>query len=1262
MLRFLQAVSIPRSAVAAVAVLVGSGAAARADDFQTLYNFTGGADGATPNGHLLNVGGTLFGTAQSGGSSSFGAIFAIDTDGSRFHSIYSFGALPGYQPISGLVAVGSKVYGTTYYDVPNAHGYGTVFSLNADGSKFQNLHDFNDDYTASGLGNPDSLLAVVGSTLYGRTQLPYVNSVPSRQGAAYSLGADGSNFQTLYTFASGQNAAADIAALGATLYAAINDYTIIGSQIYGVDPQGGKGYGAIFSMNLDGSNEHTLYAFSGDGPDGATPLSGLTLAGTRLYGTSYFGGPVFEYGNIFSLNIDGSGFRIDHSFVDSDGAHPTGGLTLVGDTLYGTTSAGGIDNAGTIFSLTVPASQVPEPAAWVLALGGVVAFGALQRSLRRRFAAAGCARRIALCVAVGLHMLSSTEPMARAGGLQAGDIIAFETGTNTLYEIDPDTGVRTILANATVGSGVPLGQSITGMTVDAAGDIFLASNTDGSSNGSILRVDPTTGNRTIFAPLQRFGATLAMGNGGKLLAAEWNMLTFGGNILISRLDPSTGATLSSVTTPGAIPSILNCIVQAPSGTYYTATGFSNGFSSIDPATGVATWLSLASSGMSATSLAIDQTGSLFYSNGFAIDRYDPATGHDVVISGVVSNGVSIGSGPRFTDQNIGSMAFAPDGSLIVGGYNDSPSIFRVDPATGNRTIISQVFGGNAGSLYVAVVPSVPEPSALVLGLLAALGAMTVRLKKSGRLALGTLSVFTLLAISADVRAQIDDSRTGQPIPGTAGITPGPGIVLSNWNAPGHSLQYANFGNGGAGKFDLTGAVFDGSWLDGAVFYGALVPQASFVGSSLTGADFSFANASNANFTNANLTGAALDYATLSGANFGNATISGANFQGSNVTGQQLAQTVSFQNHDLTGVNLGVVNLSNVDLSGQDLTGGSLAFANLASANLAGANLTNVAIEGTNLTNTNLATTQLYQTSSYQNGNLQGIQLSGDNLTGWNLAGKSLTSADFTGATVTGVDFSNADLTNARFGSLSLATANFAGATIRGADFSNTSITPNQIEGTASYQHKDLTGVNLSGTNLTGIDLTGVKLPGATLHGAILSGANLSQHDPPTFGTVNLQNVDFSQATLTQANLSYSDFTGSNFNGADLTSATGIGAVFASASMAGTNLGQMNLEGTSFQGSNLTGANISNSDLTAATFTGATVTGASFAGATLTRANFSGVLGFTSQQLSSADKNLSLINLSGNNMPGWNFAGADLTGALLSNATVAGADFSQAHLA
>ena len=62
-----------------------------AQTFTNLHNFTG-FDGAEPHAGLILSGNTLYGTAQFGGSSSRGTVFAVNTDGTGFTNLYSFTA------------------------------------------------------------------------------------------------------------------------------------------------------------------------------------------------------------------------------------------------------------------------------------------------------------------------------------------------------------------------------------------------------------------------------------------------------------------------------------------------------------------------------------------------------------------------------------------------------------------------------------------------------------------------------------------------------------------------------------------------------------------------------------------------------------------------------------------------------------------------------------------------------------------------------------------------------------------------------------------------------------------------------------------------------------------------------------------------------------------------------------------------------------------------------------------------------------------
>lgn len=82
--------------------------------------------------------------------------------------------------------------------------------------------------------------------------------------------------------------------------------------------------------------------------DGVHPNSGVVLSDGVLYGTTWEWGPAA--GTIFRVNTDGTGFRTLYTNLLGDGWGPRA-LLLVGNTLYGTTSGGGVQGCGTIFKI-----------------------------------------------------------------------------------------------------------------------------------------------------------------------------------------------------------------------------------------------------------------------------------------------------------------------------------------------------------------------------------------------------------------------------------------------------------------------------------------------------------------------------------------------------------------------------------------------------------------------------------------------------------------------------------------------------------------------------------------------------------------------------------------------------------------------------------------------------------------------------------------------------------------------------------------------
>ncbi len=122
--------------------------------------------------------------------------------------------------------------------------------------------------------------------------------------------------------------------------------------LYGTTSSGGaSGNGEVFHLNSQTGALTVLHSFAGS--DGASPEAPLTLGpGGKYYGTTTFGG-ANNFGTVFSITASGT-FKSLHSFGGAGlGQNPSAGLTLGSDgVLYGMTYGGGINGSGTIFKIT----------------------------------------------------------------------------------------------------------------------------------------------------------------------------------------------------------------------------------------------------------------------------------------------------------------------------------------------------------------------------------------------------------------------------------------------------------------------------------------------------------------------------------------------------------------------------------------------------------------------------------------------------------------------------------------------------------------------------------------------------------------------------------------------------------------------------------------------------------------------------------------------------------------------------------------------
>ena len=231
-------------------------------------------------------------TTNGGEGSAYGTIFYYSQNNGFYPMYEFFGGTDGRYPGSGLTQIGAWLYGTTRQG--GAYGQGTVFKISTSGAYFK-IYDFQGG--ASDGASPYADLTNVNGTLYGTTTLGgYAGS-----GTVFSVTPAGTE-TVLHAFQGNSDGGGP---LGPPI--------LVGSDLYGTTGEGGAyGSGTIYSVPLGGGPDIVRHSFSGQPTDGSVPVAGLLLAGSRLYGTTAFGG-TNDLGTVFKYTPGGS-FSTIHSF------------------------------------------------------------------------------------------------------------------------------------------------------------------------------------------------------------------------------------------------------------------------------------------------------------------------------------------------------------------------------------------------------------------------------------------------------------------------------------------------------------------------------------------------------------------------------------------------------------------------------------------------------------------------------------------------------------------------------------------------------------------------------------------------------------------------------------------------------------------------------------------------------------------------------------------------------------------------------------
>lgn len=329
-----------------------------------LYSFcsqTNCTDGEVPEGSLINVKGTLYGTTNQGGTSGNGTVFAFDPSTGTETVLYSFcsqqNCTDGASPNADLIDVKGSLYGTTLFGGLNGYSSGgTVFSIDRSTGAETVLYSFCSQQNCTDGEGPDAGLIVAKGVLYGTTG----GGGPSSNGTVFALDPSTGAEKVLYPFCSQQNCAD-----GAFPYATLIDLkgVLYSTTVYG----GATNNGTVFALNPSTGTETVLYSFCSQPycPDGALPYSSLIEVDDTLYGTTVGGGTGKSQeclsfvgstcGTVFSVNQKSGTETVLHSFCTqqncTDGANPLNSLIRANGKLYGTTPLGGTYDGGTVFVL-----------------------------------------------------------------------------------------------------------------------------------------------------------------------------------------------------------------------------------------------------------------------------------------------------------------------------------------------------------------------------------------------------------------------------------------------------------------------------------------------------------------------------------------------------------------------------------------------------------------------------------------------------------------------------------------------------------------------------------------------------------------------------------------------------------------------------------------------------------------------------------------------------------------------------------------------
>jgi sugar lactone lactonase YvrE len=352
---------------------------------------------------------------------------------------------------------------------------------------------------------------------------------------------------------------------------------------------------------------------------------------------------------------------------------------------------------------------------------------------------------------------NSTVPAGSGAGFQSpfgiamegtGNVLVTDINRNALIRVDRVSGNRTLVSGDPFGDNAGSGPDMSspeGIAVRADGAVFVS-----DSVYRIVRISSTDGSRSVIYTGSQSGAApiygLSLGTNGLVIAPHQvteNYHPVGGTIL--GIDPVTG----KVTVISRVGDEMNGPVVGTGPTFLDPVGATvrsdgallvsdvlvRSIFIVEPTTGNRTVLPNSRTGTGTdlyapkgialgtngvVVVADDGDSDVTTTNVFVVNRWpllvqiEPNTGNRSVVSAGSNTGAQRGSGSNF-DRPRG-VARESSGTFVVADSGSSnPKVVRVDPATGNRTILSSSSVGTGTTFAAPYGIGVESSGFLIVG-------------------------------------------------------------------------------------------------------------------------------------------------------------------------------------------------------------------------------------------------------------------------------------------------------------------------------------------------------------------------------------------------------------------------------------------------------------------------------------------------------------------------------------------------------------------